>query len=368
MEGVGVNPEFWHRKKVLLTGHTGFKGSWLSLWLQSLGAEVIGYSLGPPTEPSLFQLAGIGRGMVSILGDIRDLRQIVRVISDHQPSIVIHMAAQALVRQSYQEPVETFATNVLGTVHLLEAVRCTNTVHAVVIVTSDKCYENQNDHRAYRETDPMGGFDPYSSSKGCAELVTASYRNSYFTALNKGTRTAVGSARSGNVIGGGDWAIDRLVPDCLRAILEEREIRIRNPDATRPWQHVLEPLGGYLLLAEKLYEDGGRYAASWNFGPDETEAKPARWIVKRICESWGPQARWTIDRGHQLHEASYLNLDSAKAKAQLEWKPQWNLESALEATVTWYKAYQSRSDMRLTTLDQIQSYQRPLRLSAALSR
>jgi CDP-glucose 4,6-dehydratase len=365
VEGLGVNPEFWRCKKVLLTGHTGFKGSWLALWLQSLGADVVGYSLAPPTQPNLFNLAHVGRDMTSIVGDIRDFQQVVQVVSNHQPSIVIHMAAQALVRRSYQEPVATYATNILGTVHILEAVRQAKAVQALVIVTSDKCYENLEDRRAYRETDPMGGFDPYSSSKGCAELVTAAYRSSYFSCSNGRPSVAVASARAGNVIGGGDWAVDRLVPDWIRAVLEGRETIIRNPDAVRPWQHVLGPLGGYLLLAQRLCEDGARYSDSWNFGPEDAEARPASFIVERLCHLWGPDARWTVHRGHQPHEARCLRLDSAKARAQLGWQPHWDLDRALEATVKWYKTYQSGQDTRPLVLEQIHSYQTALRLPAA---
>jgi CDP-glucose 4,6-dehydratase len=368
VEGLDVNPEFWQGKKVLLTGHTGFKGSWLALWLQSLGAEVIGYSLPPPTQPNLFDLAQVGQHMVSIQGDVRDLQHLERVIRDHQPSIVIHMAAQALVRRSYLDPVGTYATNVLGTVHMLEAIRCADAVRALLIVTSDKCYENREELRAYLETDPMGGFDPYSSSKGCAELVTAAYRSSYFSSPSGRAAVAVASVRSGNVIGGGDWAEDRLVPDLMRALLEGQEAIIRNPDAVRPWQHVLEPLSGYLLLVQKLCEDGTRYSQSWNFGPDEAEARPVLWIVEHLAQLWGPDTRWTVDRGHQPHEAHYLKLDSAKARALLGWQPQWGLARALEVTVTWYKAYQSGQDTRPLVLEQIRSYQNALRLHAVSGR
>ncbi len=368
LEGLDVNPKFWQGRTVLLTGHTGFKGSWLALWLQSLGAKVIGYSMPPPTQPSLFDLARVGQDMISVLGDVRDFQHLERAIRIYQPTIVIHMAAQALVRRSYADPVGTYATNVFGAVHLLEATRRSKTVRAVLIVTSDKCYENRGDGRAYRETDPMGGFDPYSSSKGCAELVTAAYRNSYFSSPNGRPCVAVASARSGNVIGGGDWAADRLVPDFMRAVLEGQEVAIRNPDAVRPWQHVLEPLGGYLLLAEKLCEDGALYSQSWNFGPEETEARRVSWIVERLAQFWGPDARWTVDRGLQPHEAHYLRLDSAKARAQLGWQPQWDLDHALEATVTWYKVYQSGQDTRPLVLEQIHSYQNALPLHVASKR
>lgn len=361
-----MNPEFWHGKKVLLTGHTGFKGSWLAVWLQILGAEVIGYSLPPPTQPSLFDLAHVERDMISISGDVCDYQHLEKVVRTHRPVIVIHTAAQALVRRSYAEPIVTYATNVLGTAHVLEAVRHSDTVRSVLVVSSDKCYENREDNRAYCESDPMGGFDPYSSSKGCAELVTAAYRSSFFSASNGRPFVAVASARAGNVIGGGDWAVDRLVPDWIRAVLEGREAIIRNPGAVRPWQHVLEPLSGYLLLAQKLCEDGRRYSQGWNFGPDEAEARPVSWIVERLVQLWGAHAPWIVDRAEQLHEARYLRLDSSKARNQLGWHPRWNLNQALEATVTWYKAYQSGQDTRPVVLRQIHAYEKALRLPATL--
>jgi len=362
VEGLEVNPEFWLHKRILLTGHTGFKGSWLALWLHNLGAEVTGYSLAPPTQPNLFELARVSEHMQSVAGDIREFAHLERVIQTQRPSIVIHLAAQALVRQSYHDPLGTYATNVLGTAHLLEAVRRTDGVRAVVIVTSDKCYENREVLRPYRESDPLGGFDPYSSSKGCAELVTAAYRNSFFSHANERSGVAVATARSGNVIGGGDWAHDRLIPDLMRAALDHREATIRNPEAVRPWQHVLEPLGGYLLLAQKLYEHGVLYAQSWNFGPNEEEARPVSWVVERLAQLWGADVRWNVDRGEHPHEARYLRLDSAKAREQLRWQPRWNLDRALEATVTWYKAYQMGQETRPLVLEQIHSYQKMLEL------
>ncbi|ADL56841.1 CDP-glucose 4,6-dehydratase [Gallionella capsiferriformans] len=352
-----MNADFWRGKRVLLTGHTGFKGSWLSLWLQSMGAQVVGFALAPPTKPSLFEVAGIEQGMTSIIGDIRDLVHLRSVLTEHQPEIVIHMAAQPLVRYSYIEPVETYSTNVMGVVNLLEAVRSTRSVKAVVNVTTDKCYENREWAWGYRENEAMGGYDPYSSSKGCAELVTAAYRNSYFhPAKYHEHGVAIASARAGNVIGGGDWAEDRLIPDIMRAITEGRAVNIRNPHAIRPWQHVLEPLSGYLLLAQKLYEDGAAFAEGWNFGPNDEDAKPVQWIVERLTQSWGEGASWVVDGGEHPHEAHYLKLDCSKAKGQLNWHPRWHLDEALVKIVDWHQAYRDEKDMREITLQQISAY------------
>jgi len=354
-----MNAHFWNGKRVLLTGHTGFKGSWLSLWLQSRQAHVVGYALAPPTNPSLFEVAEVGKGMTSVIGDIRDLQRLRAVFVEHQPEIVIHMAAQPLVRYSYSEPVETYSTNVMGTVNLLEAVRCTDSVKAVVNVTSDKCYENREWVWGYRENEAMGGYDPYSNSKGCAELVTAAYRNSYFHPDKYSDHgVALASARAGNVIGGGDWAEDRLIPDIMRAITQGQPVNIRNPHAIRPWQHVLEPLSGYLLLAEKLYEKGPSYAEAWNFGPSEDDAKPVQWIVESLTSAWGEGASWILDDGDHPHEAHYLKLDCAKAKTHLSWRPKWHLEKTLTSIVEWHRAYQGGSDMRELTLQQIDQYNR----------
>jgi CDP-glucose 4,6-dehydratase len=353
-----MNSEFWRGKRVLLTGHTGFKGSWLSLWLQSSGAKVTGYALAPPTRPSLFEVAGVGAGMTSIIGDVRDLERLCGVFAEHQPEIVIHMAAQPLVRYSYHEPVETYSTNVMGTVHLLEAVRRTRSVRAVVNVTSDKCYENREWVWGYRENEPMGGYDPYSNSKGCAELVTSAYRNSYFhPAQYDAHRVAIASARAGNVIGGGDWAADRLIPDIMRAITQGQPVGIRNPHAVRPWQHVLEPLAGYLALAERLYQDGAAFAEGWNFGPSDEDAQPVQWIVERLTDAWGEGASWTRDAGDHPHEANYLKLDCSKAKARLDWRPRWQLSQALEAIIAWHKAHRRGEGMREFSLGQISLYQ-----------
>jgi CDP-glucose 4,6-dehydratase len=354
---VEVNVDFWRGKRVLMTGHTGFKGSWLSLWLQSMGAQVVGYALAPPTNPSLFEVAEIGKGMTSIIGDIRDLEHLRKVFSEHQPEIVIHMAAQPLVRYSYIEPVETYSTNVMGTVNLLEAVRSTSSVKAVVNITSDKCYENREWVWGYRENEAMGGFDPYSSSKGCAELVASAYRNSYFHPEKYQQHgVAIASARAGNVIGGGDWAGDRLIPDILRAITEGKPVNIRNPHAIRPWQHVLEPLSGYLVLAQKLHEEGTSYAEGWNFGPNDEDAKPVQWIVEKLTLSWGEGASWVRDGGDHPHEAHYLKLDCSKAKARLDWHPKWHLAETLGAIIDWHRAHRDGADMRALSLSQIQLY------------
>jgi CDP-glucose 4,6-dehydratase len=357
MEGMVVTAAFWNGKKVFLTGHTGFKGSWLSLWLQQLGAKVTGYALPPPTRPCLFEVADVAQGMESVIGDIRDSTALSKATREAAPDIVLHMAAQPLVGRSYANPVETYSTNVLGTVHVLEAVRQTPSVRAVVNVTSDKCYDNKEWVWGYRESEPMGGFDPYSNSKGCAELVTSAYRNSFFNpAKYNEHRVALASARAGNVIGGGDWAEDRLIPDILRGISEGRPVVIRNPHAIRPWQHVLEPLSGYLLLAQKLYEEGVVYAEGWNFGPSDEDAKPVQWIVERLTERWGESATWQLAEGSHPHEAHYLKLDCSKARMHLDWQPRWNLSQALEMIVAWQAAWLGNADMRGFTLKQIEQY------------
>lgn len=348
---------FWAGKVVLLTGHTGFKGSWLSLWLQSLGAKVVGYALQPPTNPSLFATANVAEGMTSVEGDVRDLSALTNVFEKYQPEIVIHMAAQALVRRSYNSPVETYSTNVMGTVNLLEAVRNTGSVKVVLNVTSDKCYENREWIWGYRENEPMGGYDPYSNSKGCAELVASAYRASFFNPDQYAKhRVAVASARAGNVIGGGDWAEDRLIPDIMRAIVQGKPVQIRSPHAIRPWQHVLEPLSGYLVLAQKLHENGAAFSEGWNFGPNDEDAKPVSWIVDRLTTMWGEGAAWALDGGNHPHEAHYLKLDCSKAKARLGWHPRWHLEEALAAIVEWHRAHQAGSNMREITLRQIAAY------------
>ena len=357
MESLGVNGSFWRGKKVLLTGHTGFKGSWLSLWLEQLGAGVTGYALQPPTDPNLFEVANVASGMRSIIGDIRDGEALAKVMRDAVPDIVIHMAAQSLVRRSYEDPVETYSTNVMGTVNLLESVRKTSSVRAVVNVTSDKCYDNKEWQRGCREDEAMGGFDPYSSSKGCAELVTSAYRNSFFNPANYNEHhVALASARAGNVIGGGDWAEDRLVPDILRAISAGKPVSIRNPHAIRPWQHVLEPLSGYLLLAQKLYDKGAAYAEAWNFGPDDEDDRPVQWIVERMIQHWGEDASWQLDQGSHPHEAKYLKLDCSKAKNRLGWAPRWSLDESLKNIVDWHRCRLQGQEMRKVTLQQIVSF------------
>jgi CDP-glucose 4,6-dehydratase len=353
-----MNASFWKNKKVLITGHTGFKGSWLSLWLQSKGADAIGYALPPPTEPSFFKIGKISEGMISITGDVRDLEHLKTVIAKYQPEIVIHMAAQSLVRYSYGNPVETYSTNVMGTVNLLEAVRQTNSVKVILIITSDKCYENNEWVWGYRENDPMGGHDPYSSSKGCAELITSAYRRSYFSKQDNSTHTvAVATARAGNVIGGGDWAYDRLIPDIMNAIIQSRPVVIRNPGAIRPWQHVLEPLEGYLCLVEKLWEHGPRYAEGWNFGPNDEDCKPVSWIVTNLTRLWTTNIEWEIDSGENPHEAEYLKLDCSKAKKLLGWSPKLNLNTAIELVVEWYEAFLQKNDMRKFSEGQISRYE-----------
>ena len=360
-----MNTDFWQDKRVLITGHTGFKGSWLSLWLQSLSANVVGYALTPPTNPSLFEVANVDQGMMSAIGDIRDLAYLKAIFFDYQPEIVIHMAAQALVRDSYLEPVETYSTNVMGTVNLLEAVRCSKSVKAVVIVTTDKCYENREWVWGYRENEPMGGYDPYSNSKGCAELVTAAYRNSYFNPEKYAEHgVAVGSVRAGNVIGGGDWALDRLVPDIVKSFEAGKVVNIRYPKAIRPWQHVLEPLHGYLMLAERLYVDGVEFAEAWNFGPTDDDAKPVSYIVQELSKIWGEGAEWLTDSGSHPHEANYLKLDISKARLLLGWQPVLRLDESLKLIVGWSKHRLAGGNMREITINQIKDYQNKLAVSS----
>ncbi len=352
-----VNVDFWHAKKVFLTGHTGFKGAWLCLWLNRLGAEVTGYALEPPTDPSLFAQARVGELVTSINADVRDLKRLTDEMVKASPEIVIHMAAQPLVRDSYKFPVETYATNVMGTVNLLEAVRACPSVRAVVNVTTDKVYENREWLWGYRENEPLGGYDPYSNSKACSEMVTAAYRSSYFNPAEYVRHgVAIATARAGNVIGGGDWASDRLIPDFIRAILAGESVRIRNPHAIRPWQHVLEPLSGYLLLARKLYEEGAAYAVGWNFGPSDDDVWPVERIVRRMCSQWGEGAHYEIDSGEHPHEAHYLKLDCSRARADLEWYTRWPLERALDSIIDWTRKCRDENDLREVCLKQIQEY------------
>ena len=359
MEDLVVNATFWREKKVLITGHTGFKGAWLSLWLQKLGAHLVGYSLGLPTEPNLFELLAIESSMVSIFGDVRDLKELTAVFEHHRPELVVHMAAQSLVRQSYQDPVETYQTNIMGTVHVLEATRRCGGVKAVIIVTSDKCYENREQSRPYAEDEPLGGSDPYSSSKACAELVTTAYRRSFFATDNESkSLPVVATVRAGNVIGGGDWAQDRLVPDCIRAFAASRCVELRYPLAVRPWQHVLEPLSGYLMLAQRLFfQDAQALSGAWNFGPNGADGATVGEVAQRIGRMWGGGSVTLWDQPNLPHEAGLLYLDSTKAITRLGWRPRWSLDQALEETVAWYRAWHSGENMRLYTLAQISAYE-----------
>jgi CDP-glucose 4,6-dehydratase len=353
LEDVGVDHGFWDGRRVLLTGHTGFKGSWLALWLGSLGADVVGLSNGVPTEPSLFEVARVGEGLRSLEGDVRDLRAVEAALAESHAEVVIHMAAQSLVTRSFEQPVETYATNVMGTVHTLDAARRAEGVRVVVVVTSDKCYENREWEWGYRESEPMGGHDPYSNSKGCAELVTSAYRRS-FTGSD-GT-PAIASARAGNVIGGGDWATGRLIPDLMGAAFAGRAAVIRNPDAVRPWQHVLNPLSGYLVLAQRLW-DSREVAEGWNFGPDDADARPVSWIIDRLSEVWGEPIAWEPLDAERPHEAQHLKVDSSKARARLGWAPTWDLDQSLASIGSWYRTLRDGGDLRRHALDQISAFE-----------
>ena len=349
-----MNNRFWNGKKVFLTGHTGFKGSWMSLWLESLGAEVMGFALKPPTNPNLFELANIAATLNSVEGDIGDFNLLKKHIDNFQPEIIIHMAAQSLVKESYRDPIKTYHTNVMGTVHLLEAARDCKNIHVILNVTSDKCYENKEMDWAYRESDAMGGYDPYSSSKGCAELITASYRRSFFP------QTAVASARAGNVIGGGDWAADRLVPDLVKSINDKQPIRLRYPHAVRPWQHVLEPLSGYLMLIEKCWYEPEKFSQAWNFGPQDQDIKSVQWLVDTFLQEWNADLSYCVEERVEEYEAQLLKLDSSKAQHYLKWQPTLNLPQALHWTIDWYKNNAAEANMRDYTLNQIQTFQSAL--------
>ena len=351
-----MNKEFWNGKTVLITGHTGFKGSWLTLWLKKLGTKITGFSKDIPTNPSLFELADVKSGITSVMGDIRNYNEIREVIKKTDPEIIIHMAAQSLIRVSYVNPRETYETNIMGTVNLLDALREQKNTRIIINVTSDKCYENKELERGYTEDDVLGGYDPYSSSKGCSELVTSAFRNSYFnpSEYNK-HKTVLASVRSGNVIGGGDWAKDRLIPDLMKSIIDNTKVKIRNSDAIRPWQYVLEPLGGYLLLAEKMWSGGSKFAEAWNFGPNE-ETKPVSWIVNKISEFYGKKCNTSFDTAQNPHETTSLKLDCRKAYEKLGWIPKTNLQQALRCTVDWYKQYEKHDDMRSFTEKQIDNF------------
>ena len=349
---------FWKGRRVFLTGHTGFKGSWLSLWLEALGANVTGYALDPPTQPSLFEQADVASCVRSICADIRDFPRLKAAVAECRPNVIIHMAAQSVVRRGYDDPIETYSSNVMGTVHLFEAVRQLGRPCVVVNVTSDKCYANREWVWGYREKEPMGGRDPYSNSKGCAELVTTAYRESFFPPASiERHGVAVASARAGNAIGGGDWTSDQLIPDLMRAFLAGQSCLIRNPSAIRPWQFVLEPLRGYLMLAERLTEDAARFASAWNFGPDEAEAKPVSWIADELARSWGDHASWRHDDAMHPEEAHFLKLDASKARACLDWHPVLPLNQALDWIVEWYRAFQAGADLRRLTRAQIERYE-----------
>lgn len=348
-----VDSSFWKGKKVYLTGHTGFKGSWLSLWLQNMGALVMGYSLDVNTKPALFSLAKVADGMQSEIGDIRNLEQLTKSMVSFSPDILIHMAAQPLVRLSYEEPVDTYTTNVIGTVNVLEAARKCPNLKAIVSVTTDKCYENKEWEWGYRENEAMGGHDPYSSSKGCAELVTSAYKRSFFSSQDS---ASLASARAGNVIGGGDWAEDRLIPDILRAFEKSEPVVIRNPLSTRPWQHVLEPLSGYLVLAQELFLNRDDFAEGWNFGPKDEDCKPVSWILDQMVTYWGNNASWILDKNNNPHEAGFLKLDCSKASNRLKWKPKWNLQITLKLIVDWHLLYINGGDVKKQCLKEINIY------------
>ena len=357
-----MSSDFWQGKRVFLTGHTGFKGAWLSIWLKSLGAELTGYALREDEHKSLFAQAQVGQDMHSMVGDVRDMQALQTAMGLAKPEIVIHMAAQALVRPSYADPVSTYATNVLGTVHLLEAVRHTSSVRAVVNVTTDKCYENKEWLWGYRENEPLGGHDPYSSSKACSELVSSSYRNSFFPPEHYAQHgVALATARAGNVIGGGDYATDRLIPDIMAAFGTGRPVTIRFPHAIRPWQHVLEPLCGYLTLAQALFEHGAPYAEAWNFGPKDDDARSVQWVVERLAKNWGAGASWGLDGSSHVHEAHNLKLDISKANYRLSWRPRWSLEVALSKTIEWHQAFLKGSNMNAFTLQQVADYAQTLK-------
>lgn len=348
---------FWNNKKVFITGHTGFKGGWLSLILKTAGAKVAGYSLKPPTLPSFFEIIDRNAGIESYIHDIRDLNTLKKKLTQSSPEIVFHLAAQSLVMESYKDPVDTYTTNVIGTLNLLEAIRTVKSVRSVVIITTDKCYENKEWIWPYRETDPLGGYDPYSSSKACAEIVTASMRRAFFDPeRNPVNHVGIATARAGNVIGGGDWAKDRLIPDFIRAILNNEKIIIRHPMAIRPWQHVFEPLSGYMLLAEKLFYEGTKYSEAWNFGPDPSDVRTVEWIINKLYELWQSKPNFVISDQENVHEAQQLRLDCSKARTLLNWEPKWSLETALKMIIEWISVYKKQGDVYKICLKQIEQF------------
>ncbi len=352
------NKIFFKNKKVFITGHTGFKGSWLSILLKYLGADVCGYALKPPTEPNMFELCGLNSKIKSIIGDIRNLDFLKNAITNFNPEIIIHMAAQPLVRESYKNPVETYQTNLMGTVNILESARYCSDLKVIINVTTDKCYENKEWFWAYRENERLGGYDPYSNSKACSEMITSAYRNSFFNPEEYEKHgVAIGTCRAGNVIGGGDWAEDRLIPDCIKALLAGKDIIIRNPNSIRPWQFVLEPLTGYLTLVEDLYDNGIENSGAFNFGPDENDIQPVEWIVKKMTDLWGNNAKYkVISNPKDFHEAKFLKLDCAKAKSVLNWKPVWNIEKTIEKIIEWYQNYINKKDMYKISEEQIKQF------------
>ncbi len=356
-----MNKEFWNKKKILLTGHTGFKGSWLSLWLQKLNANVIGFSKSIPTNPSLFELANVKNGMTSITGNVCDYDKLEGVIREYKPEIVIHMAAQAILRESYSNPIETYSTNVMGTVNLLESIRKIGDVKVILNITTDKCYEPNESSKGHVETDRLGGYDPYSNSKACSELVTSSFRNSFFNPKEYDKHgISLASCRAGNVIGGGDWGKDRLIPDIMRGILNNEIIKMRNPNSTRPWQHVLDPLNGYLTLIEKLWSSGSEFSEGWNFGPQESDEKSVKWIVEKLIGQYSKDIKLDLNNNNNLHEENYLRLNCTNANSRLGWVPKLNLEQGLEWIVEWYNHYEQNNDMREASEQQIEKFQKLL--------
>jgi len=357
MEKMVMNSNFWKNKKVLLTGHTGFKGSWLSIWLKKIGVDLIGFSKDVPTEPSLFELANVSKDMTSVMGDIRNFSVVQEIIEKNQPDIIIHMAAQALVRDSYKNPLETFSTNIMGTANVLEAIKISKKTRVMINVTSDKCYENKGIGNNFSEDAAMGGYDPYSSSKGCSELISSAYRNSFYNIEDfESHKLSLATVRAGNVIGGGDWAKDRLIPDIIKGIRDKRTIEIRNIEAIRPWQFVLEPLNGYLLLAEKMWEDGKKFSESWNFGPNNDDCKSVKWILEKIAEKWNEEIKWDKKNVKNLHEALVLKLNCEKAKTRLEWRTKLDINQTIEWTINWYKEFLKKSNMKKYTDEQIDRF------------